>query len=67
MTMAARAATVVLGAAAIVLATACTRVVDDARVVAAPDMGKAGAIRLGLHVGRRADDLDPRSRPTKSR
>ena len=43
MTMAARAATVVLGAAAIVLATACTRVVDDARVVAAPDMGKAGA------------------------
>ncbi len=43
MTVAARAATVVLGAAAIVLATACTRVVDDARVVAAPDMGKAGA------------------------
>jgi hypothetical protein len=43
MTMAARAATVVLGATAIVLATACTRVVDDARVVAAPDMGKAGA------------------------
>jgi hypothetical protein len=43
MTMAARAAAVVLGATAIVLASACTRVVDDARVVAAPDMGKAGA------------------------
>ena len=43
MTRAARAGTVVLAAAAIVLATACTRVVDDARVVAAPDMGKAGA------------------------
>lgn len=43
MTMAARAATVAFGATAIVLATACTRVVDDARVVAAPDMGKAGA------------------------
>ena len=42
MTMAARAVTVVLGATAIVLATACTRLVDDARVVAAPDMGKAG-------------------------
>ena len=34
---------VVAGAAAIVLGTACTRVVDDARVVAAPDMGKAAA------------------------
>jgi hypothetical protein len=43
MTTPARAATVVLGATAIVLATACTRMVDDARVVAAPDMGKAGA------------------------
>ncbi|WP_123023315.1 LpqN/LpqT family lipoprotein [Mycolicibacterium stellerae] len=43
MTMAARAVAVVLGAATIVLATACTRVVDDARVVAAPDMGKAAA------------------------
>ena len=43
MTVAARAVTVVLGATAVVLATACTRVVDDARVVAAPDMGKAGA------------------------
>ncbi len=43
MAIAARAATVVLGATAIVLAGACTRVVDDARVVAAPDMGKAPA------------------------
>src|SRR6478735_4627973 len=43
MAMAARAATVVIGATAIVLAGACTRVVDDARVVAAPDMGKAPA------------------------
>ncbi len=43
MSNAVRAAAVVLGAAAIVLATACTRVIDDARVVAAPDMGKAGA------------------------
>src|SRR6476659_2860747 len=43
MKMAARAAAVVLGATAIVLATACTRMVDDARVVAAPDMGKAPA------------------------
>ena len=34
---------VAVGATAIALATACTRVVDDARVVAAPDMGKAGA------------------------
>src|SRR4051812_41332928 len=43
MAIAARAATVVLGVTAIMLATACTRVVDDARVVAAPDMGKAAA------------------------
>jgi hypothetical protein len=43
MAMAARAATVVLGAATIVLVTSCTRVVSDARVVAAPDMGKAAA------------------------
>ena len=43
MTRAARAVAVVAGAAAIVLGTACTRVVDDARVVAAPDMGKAAA------------------------
>ncbi len=34
---------VVAGAAAMMLGTACTRVVDDARVVAAPDMGKAAA------------------------
>ena len=43
MAMAARAATVVLGAATVVLVTSCTRVVSDARVVAAPDMGKAAA------------------------
>jgi hypothetical protein len=43
MAMAARAATVVLGAATIVLVTSCTRVVSDARVLAAPDMGKAAA------------------------
>ncbi len=43
MVTAVRAATVLLGATAMALATACTRVVDDARVVAAPDMGKAGA------------------------
>ena len=41
MAIAARAVTVVLGATAIVLATACTRTVVDARVVAAPDLGKA--------------------------
>jgi hypothetical protein len=43
MTRVARTTAVVLGTAAIVLATACTRTIDDARVVAAPDMGKAGA------------------------
>jgi len=43
MTRAARVVTVVAGGAAILLGTACTRVVDDARVVAAPDMGKAAA------------------------
>jgi hypothetical protein len=43
MAIVARAAAVMLGATALVLATSCTRVVDDARVVAAPDMGKAGA------------------------
>jgi hypothetical protein len=43
MTRATRATTVVVGAAAMLLASACTRVVDDARVVAAPDMGKAPA------------------------
>jgi hypothetical protein len=43
MAIAARAATVVLGATVMVLASACTRVVDDARVVAARDMGKAPA------------------------
>jgi hypothetical protein len=43
MAMAARAATVILGAATILLVTSCTRVVSDARVVAAPDMGKAAA------------------------
>lgn len=43
MTRAARAIAVVIGAAALVSAAACTRVVDDARVVAAPDLGKAPA------------------------
>lgn len=43
MTRATRAIVVVIGAAALVLVSACTRVVDDARVVAAPDMGKAPA------------------------
>jgi hypothetical protein len=43
MTKAARAGAVVVGATAIVLATGCTRTIEDARVVAAPDMGKAGA------------------------
>jgi hypothetical protein len=42
-TTAARAAAVVLAATAMVLATSCTRLVTDARVVAAPDMGKAAA------------------------
>jgi hypothetical protein len=39
----ARTTAVIVGACAMVLAAACTRVVDDARVVAAPDMGKAAA------------------------
>jgi hypothetical protein len=43
MTRAARTVAVVVGATALVLATACTRVIDDARVVAASDMGKAPA------------------------
>ena len=43
MVSASRVSAAVLGAVAIVLATSCTRVVDDARVVAAPDLGKAGA------------------------
>jgi hypothetical protein len=43
MAIVARTAAVVVGATAIVLATACTRTVEDARVVAAPDMGKATA------------------------
>lgn len=43
MAIAARVTAVVLGAATIVLATSCTRVVSDARVVAAPDLGKASA------------------------
>ncbi|RDH74945.1 hypothetical protein DVS77_28830 [Mycolicibacterium moriokaense] len=37
-----RVVAVVLGASAVAL-TSCTRMIDDARVVAAPDMGKAGA------------------------
>ncbi len=42
MITAARAAAAVLVAATALLATACTRTIEDARVVAAPDMGKAG-------------------------
>jgi hypothetical protein len=42
MLIGARTAVVALAAIAIA-ATSCTRVIDDARVVAAPDMGKAGA------------------------
>jgi Probable lipoprotein LpqN len=43
MARAARCGAMVIGAAALVLATGCTRVIDDARVVAASDMGKAPA------------------------
>ncbi len=43
MAMAVRTAAVVSGATAIVLLSSCTRVISDARVVAAPDMGKAAA------------------------
>ncbi len=43
MATATRTAAVIGGAAAFVLVTACTRVVHEARVVAAPDMGKAPA------------------------
>jgi hypothetical protein len=43
MAVGARAGAVLLSAAAIVLLTSCTRVISDARVVAAADMGKAGA------------------------
>jgi hypothetical protein len=43
MAIAARAATAAFCAVAIVLTTSCTRVIGDARVVAAPDMGKAAA------------------------
>jgi probable lipoprotein LpqN len=43
MAIAARSIAVIVGAAALTLSAACTRVVDDARVVAAPDMGKAPA------------------------
>jgi hypothetical protein len=43
MAMVGRASAVVLATAAIVLATGCTRTIEDARVVAAPDLGKAGA------------------------
>ncbi|MGZ6778617.1 MAG: LpqN/LpqT family lipoprotein [Mycobacterium sp.] len=43
MAVGARAGAALFGAAAIVLLTSCTRLVSDARVVAAPDMGKAGA------------------------
>lgn len=43
MAVAVRTAALVVGATAIVLLTSCTRIVTDARVVAAADMGKAGA------------------------
>ena len=43
MVTASRAAAGVLVATAIVLATSCTRIIDDARVVAAADMGKAAS------------------------
>lgn len=43
MARALRTTAVIVGACATLLAAACTRVVDDARVVAAPDMGKAPA------------------------
>jgi hypothetical protein len=43
MAIVARAAALIVGTAAVVLSTSCTRVVSDARVVAAPDMGKAAA------------------------
>ncbi len=43
MMTASRAVAAVLVATATVLATSCTRVVDDARVVAAADMGKAAS------------------------
>jgi hypothetical protein len=39
----AHAVALIVGTAAVVLSTSCTRVVSDARVVAAPDMGKAAA------------------------
>ena len=45
MVTASRAAAGVLVATAIVLATSCTRIVDDARVVAAADIGK-GRLRM---------------------
>ena len=38
-----RVAAVLVVASAAMLATGCTRVIHDAKVVAAPDMGKAGA------------------------
>jgi Probable lipoprotein LpqN len=43
MAIGARTAALVVGATAIVLVTGCTRTIEDARVVAAPDMGKARA------------------------
>jgi hypothetical protein len=43
MAVGARAGAVLFGGAAVVLLTSCTRVISDARVVAAADMGKAGA------------------------
>jgi Probable lipoprotein LpqN len=43
MVTASRSVAAVLAAAAIMLATSCTRTIGDARVVAAPDMGKAAS------------------------
>lgn len=43
MGMAARTRAVVLAAISVVAVASCTRVIDDARVVAAPDLGKAAA------------------------
>jgi hypothetical protein len=43
MMTASRAVAAALAATAMVLATSCTRTIDDARVVAAPDMGKAAS------------------------
>src|SRR5215470_7677594 len=48
MAMAARATAVVLAAAAIVLPTGCTRTIEDARVVAAPDPSQCTTVDAKL-------------------